>query len=86
MQLDVRSLGLAAAGMAALLRTLCSLLTVVAPGSARSITATLLHLDSTALPALTVTWGGFVASLVGWTLLVGLSVAGVGSVYNRLAR
>lgn len=85
MKLDVRAAAVAAGSIAAVAYALCTAFCVLAPESTVVyLTAVFLHIDVTGLYR-QVTWGSFIASLLGWVLGTAVMVGVTAWLYNRLA-
>jgi hypothetical protein len=86
MKLDVRAAALAAGSIAALVYALCTAFCALAPESTVvDITKILFHIDVSGLLR-QITWGSFIASLLGWGLGTGVLAGATAWVYNRLAQ
>jgi hypothetical protein len=84
MKLDAFKLGLATAIVFAIVWLICSLLVVTVPGAMMGMSGHMLHADLGGLNW-TMHWTGFFLGLVGWSILAGLIVWAVASVYNALS-
>ena len=73
----------AAAIAAAALWTVCTALVVLAPGPARWVTGQMLHADLSGMDW-SLTFGGFVAGLVAWSVLAWVVAVAIGAVYRAL--
>ena len=82
MRLDSRAFGLAAGAMAAVLFTVCAFAVAVAPAWTTGLASALLHLDLSGM-ARTITWVSFFMGLACWAIVIGLTFAAVGGLYNR---
>jgi hypothetical protein len=86
MKLDVRAAAVAAGSIAALAYALCTAFCVLVPESTVVyLTTAFLHFDVTGLH-LQITWGSFIASLLGWGLGTAVAAGATAWLYNRLAR
>lgn len=86
MKLDVRSAALAVGSIAALVYVLCTVFCALVPVSTVVYLGTvLLHIDLTGLYR-QVTWGSFVAGLLGYGLGTAVMAGATAWLYNRLAR
>lgn len=86
MKLDVRAAALAAGSIAALVYALCTAFCVLVPESTVVyVTTVFFHIDVTGLYR-QITWGSFIASLLGWGLGTAVVAAATAWLYNRLAR
>jgi hypothetical protein len=85
MKLDVRSAAVAAGSVAAMAYALCTLFCVLVPEpTVAYLTTMLFHIDVTGLYR-QITWGSFIASLLGWGLGTAVMVGATAWLYNRLA-
>ena len=86
MKLDVRAAAVAAGSIAALVYSLCTAFCVFVPESTVAyVTTVFFHIDVTGLYR-QITWGSFIASLLGWGLGTALATGTTAWLYNRLAR
>lgn len=86
MKLDVRAAALAAGSIAALVYALCTAFCVLVPESTLVyVTTVFFHIDVTGLYR-PITWGSFIASLLGWGLGTAVVAGATAWLYNRLAR
>jgi len=83
MKLDAFKLGLAATIVLAIVWLICSILVVLLPAMMMQMGGHMLHADLSAAQW-TMHWPGFVVGLILWSLLGGLLVWAVATVYNRL--
>jgi hypothetical protein len=83
MRLDVRSFGMAAGIVAAVLFTICALAVAVAPDQTTALASYLIHMDLSGMTR-SMTFGRFVGGLVIWTLGTAVTFGGVAATYNRL--
>ncbi len=83
MKLEAGPLGGAVASVSAILWTICSLIVAVAPEPSAALTRSLFHVAS-GVPALSVTWGGYVLGLCVWSLGSGLFAWLCARLYNRM--
>jgi 2TM family of unknown function (DUF5676) len=84
MKIQTRTLALAVGLGTGIAWTICSLLVAVIPGPAMSMTGSMMHL-ATGTMAWQLTWGGFFAGLIGWSLTGGLFAWLCGGLYNSLS-
>lgn len=85
MKLDVRAAAVSAGSIAALVYALCTAFCVLVPErTVVYVTTVLFHIDVTGLYR-QITWGSFLASLLGWGLGTGVVAGAMACVYNRLA-
>lgn len=86
MKLDVRAAALAAGSISALVYALCTAFCVFVPESTVVyVTTVFFHIDVTGLYR-QITWGSFIAGLLGWGLGTAIVAAATAWLYNRLAR
>jgi len=86
MKLDVRAATVSAGSIAALVYALCTAFCVLVPESTLvDVTTVFFHIDVTGLYR-QITWGSFIASLLGWGLGTGVLAGAMAWLYNRLAR
>lgn len=86
MKLDVRAAAMAAGSIAALVYALCTAFCALVPESTVVyLTAIFLHIDITGLYR-QITWGTFVAGLLGAGLGTAALAGATAWLYNRLAR
>ena len=86
MKLDVRAAALAAGSIAALAYALCTAFCVLVPEpTVAYLTTVFLHIDVSGLYR-QITWGNFIASLLGWGLGTAVLAGATAWLYNRLAR
>ncbi|MHB8863225.1 MAG: DUF5676 family membrane protein [Pirellulaceae bacterium] len=86
MKLDVRAAALAAGSIAALVYVLCTVFCALVPESTVVYLGTVfLRVDLTGLYR-QVTWGSFVAGLLGYGLGPAVMAGAMAWLYNRLAR
>ena len=86
MKLDVRAAAVAAGGIAALAYALCTAFCVLVPEpTVAYLTTVFLHIDVSGLYR-QITWGNFIASLLGWGLGTAVLAGATAWLYNRLAR
>jgi hypothetical protein len=86
MKLDVRAAAVAAGSIAALAYALCTAFCVLVPEpTVAYLTKVFFHIDVTGLYR-QITWGGFIASLLGWGLGTAVMAGAAAWLYNRLAR
>lgn len=86
MKFDVRAAALAAGSIAILVYALCTAFCVLVPESTLVyVTTILFHIDVSGLYR-QITWGSFIASLVGWGLGTAVVAGAIAWLYNRLAR
>lgn len=84
-RLDERALALAAAGVTAVIFSLCALWIAVSPHGFMATIGYLLHINLSPL-ARTVTFASYVAGLICVSLFAAVSLGALGALYNRLAR
>ncbi|MHB8863217.1 MAG: DUF5676 family membrane protein [Pirellulaceae bacterium] len=86
MKLDVRAAALAAASITALVYALCTAFCVLVPErTVVYVTTVFFHIDVSGLYR-QITWGSFIASLLGWGLGTAVVAGAMAWLYNRLAR
>jgi hypothetical protein len=86
MKLDVRAAAVAAGTIAALAYALCTAFCVLVPESTVAyLTTVFFHIDVTGLYR-QITWGSFIASLLGWGLGTAIVAGATAWLYNRLVR
>ena len=85
LRLEPTVIGNAGATVAALLFTVCALAVALAPSWTVSMAATLFHLDVTAL-APSISWAGYFAGVVCWTVATWGILATTAALYNLLLR
>ena len=86
MKLDVRAAAVATGCIAALAYALCTAFCVLVPESTVAyVTTVFFHIDVTGLYR-QITWGSFIASLLGWGLGTAIVAGATAWLYNRLAR
>jgi hypothetical protein len=85
MRLDVRAVTLAAAIAAAIVWTICSALVALAPGLSMAIMAPMVHMPPPST-GWSLTWGGFVIGLIGWSVTIAFFAWLGAGFYNRLGR
>ena len=86
MKLDVRAAALAAGSIAILVYALCTAFCVLVPESTVVyVTTVFFHIDVSGLYR-QITWGSFIASLLGWGLGTAVVAGATAWLYNRLAR
>ena len=84
MRIDVRGATLAAGIAAAVAWAICSALVALAPDFSMAVMATMVHMPASS--GWTLTWGGFLVGLLGWSLTAAL-LAWVGAaLYNQVSR
>lgn len=84
MQLNVRALSLATAGVSASLYLICAFGVALAPELATRIASDVMHIDAGSITR-SVTWGGGLVGLITGTLVTTVFAWAVASLYNRLA-
>lgn len=85
MKLDVRAAAVAAGSIAALAYALCTAFCVLVPESTVAyVTTVFFHIDVTGLYR-QITWGSFIASLLGGGLGTAVVAGATAWLYNRLA-
>ncbi len=85
MQLDVRAVTLAAAIAAAIVWAICSALVAVAPGFSMAIMAPMVHMPPSSV-GWSLTWGGFLIGLIGWSVTIAFFAWLGAGLYNRVVR
>ena len=85
MKIDVRAATLSAAIGTAIVWTICSALVALAPSLSMGIMAPMVHGDPSGL-AWSLTWGGFLIGLFGWSLTAALLAWLAAGSYNRMTR
>ena len=86
MKLDVRAAALAAGSIAALAYALCTAFCALVPESTVAyLTTVFIHIDVTGLYR-EITFGSFIAGLLGWSLGTAVLAGATAWLYNLLAR
>lgn len=85
MKIQSRTLAIAVGLGAGIAWTICSIFVALLPGPAMAITDSMFHLPTEAMVR-HLTWGGFFAGLVGWSLTGGLFAWLCSGLYNSLSR
>src|SRR5579859_1646919 len=86
MKLNVRAAAVAAGSIGSLAYALCTAFCVLVPESTLAyVTTVFFHIDVTGLYR-QITWGSFIASLLGWGLGSAVVAGAIAWLYNRLAR
>ncbi len=83
MQLDIRAFAIAVGGVTAAVFTICAFFVAVAPEATRAFFSYLFHIDLTGMTS-TISWGSYLAGLLGTGLGMAFLAAGVAGLYNRL--
>ena len=83
MKLDTTKLGLSTGVAFGVVWVICSLLIVIAPNGVMQLTGYMLHSDLGNL-GWTMSWAGFFAGLVAWSVLAGVLAWAAAAIYNRL--
>jgi hypothetical protein len=86
MKLDIRAAAVAAGSIAALAYALCTAFCVLVPESTVAyLTTVFVHIDVSGLYR-QITWGNFLAGLLGWGLGTAVVAGATAWLYNLLAR
>ncbi len=85
MKIQSRTLAIAVGLGCGIAWTICSVLVAVIPGPAMSMRGSMFHFPTEAM-GWHLTWGGFFAGLVGWSLAGGLFAWLCSGLYNSLSR
>ena len=83
MKLDIRAFALAVGSVTAVVFTICAFFVAVAPEATRAFFSYLFHIDLTGM-ASTISWGSYLAGLLGTGFGSALFAAAVAGLYNRL--
>ncbi len=85
MKLDIRAVAIAMGGVSAAVFAVCAFFVAVAPETTMAVFSCLFHVDLTKL-ARPISWGSFVAGLLGTSLGMALLAGVTAWLYNRLAK
>ena len=85
-KLDPRSLGSAAAVVAATLFSLCSLAVALAPDATTAVAGYLVHANANALLPRSLSPASFLIGLIAWSAGAGAVFAAVAGLYNGMTR
>ena len=85
MKLDIRAFALAVGGITAAVYTICAFFVAIAPEATRAFFSYLFHIDLTGM-ASTISWGSYLAGLLGTGLGMAFLAAVVAALYNRLSQ
>ena len=85
MKLDAGRLAIALGGTTAILWIICSALVALFAGGMMTMTGHMLHVDASTF-AWTMTFPGFLAGLVAWTVCAAVAGWLIGWIYNALSR
>ncbi len=83
MKIDSTRFGLAAAIVFAISWIICSGFVALLPGVMMQISGSMIHSDFGDL-GWAMSWSGFIAGLIAWTVLAGVIAWPIAAVYNRL--
>lgn len=83
MKLDIRAFALAVGGVTAAVFTICAFFVAIAPEATRAFFSYLFHIDLAGM-ASTISWGSFIAGLLGTGLGMAFLAGAVAWLYNRL--
>ncbi|MBI3596438.1 MAG: hypothetical protein HY203_04715 [Nitrospirae bacterium] len=85
MKLDIRAFALAVGAVTAAVFTICAFFVAIAPETTRAFFSYLFHIDLSGM-ASTISWGSFIAGLLGTGLGMAFLAGAVAWIYNRLSR
>ncbi len=85
MKLDIPAFAIAVGGVTAVAFTICAFFVAVAPEATATFVGYLFHIDLTNLVRI-ISWGSYLAGLLGTGLGSALFAAAVAGLYNRLSQ